>query len=143
MTERKILTSRFGELKISKEKVLSFPQGIVGFPKCHQFTVIEYQAPFSWLQSLDDPDLAFVVVDGQKLAFQYPYQASLSEVIDLQKKDPYLILTLIVIRESLRDATVNLKAPIYINLRNNQGFQLILDEEKLATKANLWDSLTK
>ncbi len=140
---RKILTSRFGELEISEEKVLDFPQGIVGFPKNHYFTVIEYQAPFSWLQSLDDPDLAFVVVDGQKLEFKYPYQSALSELIDLQKKDPFLILTLIVIKDSLKDATVNLRAPIYINLRNNQGLQLILDEEKLSTKANLWTSLHK
>ncbi len=51
-----IKTSRFGTIHAPEERILEFPEGLVGFPGLSRFLVIddETSAPFQWLQSLDE-----------------------------------------------------------------------------------------
>ncbi len=60
----KIKTSRFGELEVDEQSVVSIMGGVLGFPKETKYVLLEYNPPFSWLQSIENADLAFVVVNA-------------------------------------------------------------------------------
>ena len=64
-------SSRFGDLEVPADSVIEFPGGIIGFPSAKSFIMLEHKPPFSWLQSTQDPDLAFVVVDGFEFGQQF------------------------------------------------------------------------
>ena len=64
-------SSRFGDLDVPADSVIEFPAGIIGFPSAKSFIMLEHKPPFSWLQSTQDPDLAFVVVDGFEFGQQF------------------------------------------------------------------------
>ena len=63
----KAVATRFGEIEIDKNLTIHFPIGLPGFPEQKDFTILEHKigSPFCWLQSLSNPDLAFVMTDPQ------------------------------------------------------------------------------
>ena len=77
-TPQRVNTSRFGVIDVSPDQVIILPHGMVGFPNQHRFALVQHRAdsPFHWLQSLESPDLAFVVANP--LIFDLKYQVSLS-----------------------------------------------------------------
>ena len=58
-----IETSRFGQLEVDAERLIEFPEGVLGFPDQHEYALIQtgQNSGFYWLQALSSPDLAFVV----------------------------------------------------------------------------------
>jgi len=58
-------TSRFGEIEVKDDQIISFPSGLIGFSEDHRFVIREDEAaaPFRWLQSIDSEDLAFVMIE--------------------------------------------------------------------------------
>ena len=61
---RQFTTSRFGAIEIKETEIIKFPEGLLGFNHLHEYVLLKdpKQEPFLWLQSLEDPNLAFVVV---------------------------------------------------------------------------------
>ena len=55
---------RFGDFAVVANSLIEFPVGVIGFPEHRRFVMLEHKPPFCWLHSVDDPNLAFVVVDG-------------------------------------------------------------------------------
>lgn len=127
----KIDTTRFGEIAVNKNKLITFPNGILGFPELKRYVLLENDKdlPFGWLQAVDDKDIAFVVMD--LLTFKPDYRLSIEEkeITDLDVKDEsdLCILAIITIpeRNSLK-ITANLQGPLVINLVNRKGKQLVL-----------------
>jgi flagellar assembly factor FliW len=129
----KIQTSRFGTLDVSDETLLFFPSGLVGFPVCRRFVVLDAEeaSDYQWLQSVDEPSLAFILVDVHLL--QSDFQVDVPEEgmaeLDLLQTDPLLIMAVVAIPSGSPDqATANLRAPLVINLRTRKGKQTILHE---------------
>src|SRR5256886_10348038 len=60
-----IATTRFGRLEVNEERIIAFPHGLLGFPQYQRFALIQTgeENYFFWLQSVDEPSLAFVVTD--------------------------------------------------------------------------------
>src|SRR6478609_2678770 len=60
-----IATTRFGRLEVNEERIITFPHGLLGFPQHQRFALIQTgeENYFFWLQSVDEPSLAFVVTD--------------------------------------------------------------------------------
>lgn len=136
-----IESSRFGPLEVAAETVIKIPQGLIGFSQDQSFIMLEHKPPFSWLQSIGDPNLAFVVVDGFEFGQQYKLQVPVGDpVIDLKEDDEYAILVIVTVRPDPRETTANLKAPIFVNLRNRLGIQLIYDNPSLSTRFPLWSA---
>jgi len=134
-----ITSSRFGELKVPAESVIHFPIGVVGFPKHKAFVMLEYKPPFSWLHSIEDPNLAFVVVDGLLFGDEYHLDPPIGDrEIDLREDDEYAILVIVTVRPNPKDTTANLKAPIFVNLRNRKAVQVIYDNPTFTTRHPLW-----
>ena len=134
-----IRSSRFGDLKVPKDSLIHFPSGLIGFPKNTEFVMLEHKAPFSWLHSAEDPALAFVVIDGYEFGVEYSLKPPLNDpVCDFQEDDEYAILIIVTVRKDLSLTTANLKAPLFVNLRNRKGVQVIFDDPRYSTRHPLW-----
>ena len=132
-------SARFGDLVVPADSIINFPAGLIGFPKAQRFIMVEHKAPFSWLHSADDPNLAFVVVDGFEFGPSYdvkpPY---VDKECDFTETDEYAILVIVTVRPDPRMTTANLKAPLFVNLKNRKGVQVIFDNPRFSTRYPLW-----
>jgi len=136
----KVQSTRFGELEVTADSVINFPTGIIGFPTAQKFIMVEHKAPFSWIQSIDEASLAFVVVDGFEFGKELELKPPVNDpVIDFKDEDEFAILLIVTIRPDPRMTTVNLKAPLFINIRNKLGTQVIYDDPRYSIRHPLWD----
>lgn len=132
-------SSRFGEMSVPVESLIQFPQGLIGFPNSHRFVLLEHKPPFSWLHSVDDPNLAFVVVDGFEFGASYDVKPPKeNKDCDFKEEDEFAILVIVTMRPNPKDTTVNLKAPLFVNLKNRHGVQTIFDDQRYSTRFPLW-----
>jgi len=129
----KIQTGRFGEIEVAEEILLTFPSGLVGFPTVQNFVVLDVaeDCQYQWFQAINEPDLAFVIIDVHLL--DQKFQADISDEgmaeLEITPSDPVLILAVVTIPAGEPDrATANLRAPLVVNLRTRKGKQLILHE---------------
>lgn len=129
----KIETARFGEIVVNKNKLINFPNGILGFPQLNRYILLENDKdlPFGWLQAVDDKFIAFVVMDP--LTFKPDYRLSIkeNEIADLDIRDESDLCVLVIITIPAQDSqriTANLQGPLVINLANRKGKQLVLPD---------------
>ena len=131
-------TSRFGEVECQEEHIFSFVEGPLGFPGAKNFVIMNHSGNgiFKWLQSLDDPELAFVI--AEPFAFFPEYEFDLDEadvtLLEIQEPKKVLVYTILVIPSDLKKITANLKAPIIINGENRKGKQVVLLDDSYSTK---------
>ena len=130
-----IETRLFGEITIADEKLITFPEGIVGFPFLKQFALIHdadnVNAPIMWLQSMDDTDIAFPVMDPH--AVKEDYNPNVNEEIvapigELNEENTFVLVT-VTVPKKIEDFSVNLKAPIVVNMDNRKAVQLIVEDD--------------
>lgn len=134
-----IQTSRFGVLEVPSASVITLIPGVIGFPDLSRFTLLEYNPPFSWLQSLDRADLAFVVVNAAEFGDDYVVPLPIGDrEMDLKESDDVAIINLVSVRPDPTLTTVNLKAPIIVNLRTMRGKQVVLDDARYPVRMQLW-----
>jgi flagellar assembly factor FliW len=101
--------------------------------------MLEHKHPFSWLHSIDDPNLAFVVVDGFEFGQQFDVKPPIGDRdTDFREDDEYAILIIVTVRSDPRLTTANLKAPLFVNMRNRKGVQVIFDDPRYSTRYPLW-----
>lgn len=134
-----VSSTRFGELSVAKDSVIHFPAGVIGFPTHQNYILVEHKPPFSWLQSVEEPALAFVVIDGFEFALQYDLSLPFSDKeCDFRPDDEYAILVIVTVRPDPRQTTANIKAPLFINIRNKRAVQVIYDDPQYTTRFPLW-----
>lgn len=132
-------SSRFGAQEVPIEKVFNICGGIIGFPEFTNYTVLEYTPPFSWLHCVDRGDLAFVVVNAAEFGAEYVVPLPIGDRdIDLRAEDDVAIMNLVSVRPDPTMTTVNLKAPVIVNLRNRRGRQIVLDNSRYPVRMPLW-----
>ena len=126
---------RFGQeerLEIAPDQVLTIPEGLVGIDGYDQYAIVEDWriAPCRWLQSLDDPALAFVVVDPHLLDEDYGAEIGGEEARELRIEDPGQadLWAIVTINEDPRHSTANLLAPVVVNRQKQLGKQAILND---------------
>jgi len=128
----KVSTSRFGTIEIQDDQIIHMPSGIIGFPDDKRYVLFEHKkgSPFLWLQSLDNPSLAFVLVDPHQFKPDYEIQVSPEDSIDLELNHASNgIQTLVIANISSGNSmkvTANLLAPLIINVRKKLAKQVIL-----------------
>ena len=118
-----------------------FEKGIPGFETYKNFNIntLDQNSKFYEIVSKDDNNIGFISISPFDVKYDYEIDLS-DEIIDeLVIKDPndVLILCLITLGRTLNESTVNLKAPIIINIKNNKGKQLILQDDRYKIKEPL------
>jgi flagellar assembly factor FliW len=127
-------SSRFGTLDIDEDSVLTFPSGLLGFPQSRRYVILDHdtEAPFKWLQSLDEPALAFVIIDPDLLLADYHIQVpddALAEVQGSEESDLATAVILTIPSDDPGRMTANLRGPLLMNQRTKLCKQLVLSDE--------------
>jgi flagellar assembly factor FliW len=137
----------FGQLEVPLEKVLSFKEGLPGFPKIRRFTVLvmEDLKPFEYLQALDDPPIALLVVNPFLIDPEYQFQLSEMDMQDIESSRPedVNIYAVATIPENPEEATLNLMAPIVINQKKRIGKQVVLHQSGYSVRHPLFGGSKK
>ncbi len=122
---------RFGPCTYREDEVLTFPWGLPGFGTLRRFIALnlESQDKFVWLQSLDDTAVAIPVADPWTIFADYapqvpPYAIS---SLDLRKPEDFVTLCVVVVSPGAVEMTMNLLAPIIVNLRTRTARQITLE----------------
>lgn len=130
-----VQTSRFGEITIDQDRVITMTSPFLGFPESKRFILRPHgpDSPFMWLQSLDNPDLAFVVIRAGLLGEAYDPQVPGPAMKELEisgasERDMLLILT--IPKGKPEDITANLLGPLLINTSKRLAKQVVLDPNK-------------
>jgi flagellar assembly factor FliW len=132
-------STRFGEFTVPAEVLIEIPSGVIGFPHTTRYVMLDHKPPFSWLHSVEDANLAFVVVDGFEFGPQFDVKPPIGDKdTDLKAEDEYAILVIVTVRPDPKLTTANLKAPIFVNMRNRKGVQTIIDDPRYSTRFPLW-----
>lgn len=133
-------STRFGTLEVPADSVIEFPAGLIGFPSATRFIMVEHKPPFSWLQSIDEPSLAFVVVDGFEFGKSLDLKPPIGDpVCDFNTDDEFAILLIVTVRPDPKQTTVNLKAPLFVNIKNKKATQVIYDDPRYSLRYPLWE----
>ena len=127
-----VQTSRFGPIEVAGDTVLTFPQGLVGMEQLTRFVLIEGSGPFQWLQSMDDPDACFVVIDSEEVVSDYQITPSGDDLGTVMGEDGVAALIALLIvtipRDDSEEITANLMAPLLVNGDSRTGVQAVLPD---------------
>ena len=141
----KIFTTRFGEIEVPDDRVMVIPDGILGFPGETRYVLLEHDSegtPFKWLQSVDNPGLAFIVIDPHLVVEDYRVEFSddVTALLGAREPGPQLATMSIIHipREDPIGMTVNLRAPIVVNVEKRTGAQIILPNENYPIRHRLF-----
>lgn len=145
----KLTTRIFGEVEIDDSKIISFPNGIIGFPDLKKFTLMYDEEKgtdtIKWLQSIDEPTFAMPVMDPLIVCPDYKPEVDVSiteDVGDLQNDD-LLVLVTVTVPHDLKQMTVNLMGPFIINVKDRKAAQTIIDNDDYPVKFPIYDILQK
>ena len=134
-------TTRFGQIEVKSEEIVTFPDGPLGFPDCTRFTLIDEERaqPFRMLQSLDNPALAFVVVDPLVIRTDYHFNVTPDDLklVKTDSPDGLQVYAIVTMARDVRDVTVNLQGPLVINMEARLGHQYVLVDAEYTTKESL------
>lgn len=135
----KITTTRFGEIEVHESEVLEFPEGLLGFNMFRRYTLIKdpEQEPFLWLQSLEEDDLAFVVVNPYLFFPGYDIQVKSQELASLKIKnvaDCDVVTIVTIPPDQPMDLTTNLRGPLVVNVAEKLARQVVLIDDRYHTK---------
>ncbi len=135
-----IQSNRVGTMEISEDRVITFPEGIVGFTELKRFIVADDPndptMPFKWLIPLENPDMIFLVTDPGIFFNDYAFdlEEEHKEFIGARTEDDVSVITLLTVPSDPSKITSNLRAPLVINWRSMVGRQLILRSTNYQTK---------
>lgn len=140
-----INTSRFGQIKLEQDDVVTFPEGLLGFNEKRKFVFVDDPTDeiFAWLQSCEDPALAFPVLEPELFADTKSFTLAKSDfealgLADLTRARFYCIVT---IPDDPQLMTANMKAPVVINLAKKTARQCVLQDNSLAIREPIFGKL--
>ncbi len=141
-------TSRFGEIEVEDDQIITFPTGLLGFSGERHFVIREDEvgSPFRWLQALDTPELAFVMIEPQFALETYELELSSDHLkkLEAEKLEGLTVYVLVTMAKVLSDVTINLQGPLLFNLEKRIGLQFIIPDGKYTTRHPLFgDKLKK
>ena len=134
------IQTRFGEVEYDPNNLLIFPAGLIGFPTLQSFIVMpnRKEGPLFWIQSVDDPDIAFVLTDPTNFFPSYEVIPDNAERSSLQvnQEDECYILVVVTVPPDQK-ITLNLAAPIMFTPKTNRAIQVILENTEYQSRTPL------
>lgn len=143
-----ITTKIFGEVEISADKIITFENGIIGFPELKRFTLLHDDEQgngvgIRFLQSIEEPGFAMPVMDPLTVKPDYDPEVNdellsgLGELTD----DNLLVLVTTTVPSDLTKMSVNLQGPIIINVDERKACQIIVEGDKYPVKFPIYEIL--
>ena len=111
----------------------------LGFAGHERFVLFQGAAKshFYWLQSLDAPDLAFVVTDPSGFFPEYRVPLQSEQMQELGIRDPADAQVFVIVNKRGHTLSVNLQGPLVVHHRDRVGRQLVLADRRYHTRVPL------
>ncbi|MHB1313895.1 MAG: flagellar assembly protein FliW [Christensenellales bacterium] len=140
-------TNRFGSFELKDNKIINFPLGIPGFEELHKFIILEIteSKPLYWLQSIENKYVALPAIIPFEFFEDHYIEVRDSELEELhiESKNDLIILNVVVIPSNMKEMTVNLAAPIIVNVKEGIGKQIIIDAAELPVRYPIYEIIMK
>ncbi len=140
-----IKTASFGDIEYIADEIIRFEKGIPGFEKENEFIIIkpEEENPLVFMQSLNSPNLMFSMADP--FAFFPDYAFNIDELsineLKIEAEQDVSVWGILSVPEAFQETTINLRAPIIINMKNKKAKQVILNDSTYITRTPLFPHL--
>jgi flagellar assembly factor FliW len=136
-------TLRFGEVSVAASSVIEFPHGLVGMDTARRFVFLhekERDGVFHWMQSVDDPALAFITCEPQLFFpdYQVPLSKEDQEILEITNVEEGLVCVILVVPSNPREITANLRGPVVVNAERRVGHQLVLAGDEYPVRQALF-----
>lgn len=144
---KKLITKLFGEIGIDEQKIINFPEGIIGFKNLKNFLLIHdsenEDSKITWMQSIDEPAFAIPVIDPLVVKEDYNPVAEdeLLECIGEITDNELFIMVTLKVPDDINNMSVNLKAPLVINPNTRKGCQILVQNEDYMVKYPIYEIL--
>lgn len=141
----KVNTTRFGELQVNENDVITFQEGLLGFEKLTKYFVVDPgdSTLILWLQSTEDAEVAFPMIEPK--IFKPDYTAKLLPAdmnsVQIETIADARIYSILTIPQDITEMSANLKAPIVINNKKKIAKQIVLQDSKLSVKYEMYKDL--
>lgn len=135
-------SAKLGAIEYHEDQVITFIDGILGFPGLRRYVLLEHKkGVFMWLQCLEEPSLAFLVVDPWLFFPDYSPEIPDEDVEALELKEPYnfSVFCFVTVPSDPRKMTVNLKGPTVVNLNTRKAKQVVLLNQEYSTRHRVFD----
>lgn len=134
----KFETPRFRIIDVREKDIITFPEGLLGFPDQTRYVLLEEKmaGPFLTLQSLDNPNSSFILINPALVDKNYELDIDIKGLKQLECEeitDSLTIHCVVCIGYIIKDTTANLQGPIIINNKNNIGAQFVRADDKYST----------
>ena len=141
-----LITKARGKIEISEDRLITIPAGLFGFEQYTKYALVDSDyEPFIWLQSCEDPNLAFLIIDPFLVCSDYETDiddAALKK-IGITKPEDIIIMTIVTVPHDGSPITANFQGPVVINKQNHQCMQAILTDNRWSTKVDIVEALNK
>ena len=127
----KFNTVRFGEIDIDENRIFEFVLPIIGFDTLKKFVILEpgKETLFKWLQSVDDPTLAFPIISVSTLNIDYSIDLpdNVVDMLEVTSVESLLVMNITSIpQDDPKATTINLLAPLIFNVDTQKAGQIVL-----------------
>jgi flagellar assembly factor FliW len=143
-----VKTKYFGEVDLDEKKILTFDNGMMGFEELKKYAILydiekEQKSTISWLQSLDETELAFPVINPLLVDENYDptVKEEYLEPLGAFKETDLVVLLTVTVPEKIENITANFKAPIIINAATAKGCQVIVENQDYKIKQEIYEQL--
>lgn len=126
--------TRFGDIEYAPEDVLTFGDGLIGFGSAKRFVILSSNSdgPFRWLQSIEEPALAFLITEPGHFVEDYAPEMGTGAAAEIGITEPsqaIVFTTVNIPAGKPEEMTLNLAGPLVINAISRQGRQIVLEDE--------------
>ena len=136
----KVDTKAFGLIEVNENQKVVIPLGLFGFEDYTEYVIFNAEhEPFLWLQSINEKEIAFVIINP--FIFRKDYEANVTNEelaeIGVTSPDNALLFVIVTIPQDGSPMTANLQGPLIINKENMTGMQAILSDSKWKTRHDI------
>lgn len=144
METRTIVSSKLGEINYTDTDVTTLCAPLLGFPDLNDFLLIanDKSYPFLWFQSVQDKDICFILVEPELFDPEYAPKLNKREFKILGADDEKMlkVFAIVVVPDQPKNSTMNLRAPLIVNVEKKLAKQVILEDDKWQIKTPLFKS---
>jgi len=142
----RIESKAYGPIEISERQVITFPVGIFGFEQLREYALLDAaQQGFYWLQSLEDPEIAFILLNPYDLRPDYVLDVPDEDLesIGYDKDEDLLVFAIVTVPDDESKISANLQGPVIINRVEQLGRQAISLDARWHTKHLILEELAR
>ena len=123
------------------------PKGILGFSQLSKYVIIEKGEydPFKWLQSVEDPEVAFVIIDPTLFFPNYKLEVNEKELEELnfQQMRELITYAIVTVPGDSSQMSADLLGPLVINSKRRIAKQVVMPDSPYTTKHYILDEIKK